>query len=213
MADASAPHRLQAGVGRLLGRGLFQTLYRGRALRPERVPGTGPVVLVANHSAFLDGPLVFSLSPRPANFLVKAEMFHGLWGPIMHAVGQIPIDRSVGDRAALGTAVAVLHRGGVVGIFPEGNRGAGDVEQIHQGAAWVALRAPGTRIVPVAVSGTRVQHGDKDSWPAFRSVLTVDFGEPFALEAGTAASGRTRLREATETVRARLADHVRSSRV
>ncbi|MEO7447508.1 MAG: lysophospholipid acyltransferase family protein [Humibacillus sp.] len=82
------------------------------------MPGTGPIVLVANHAAFLDGPLVLAMSPRPAHFLVKADAFRGLVGAVLRGVGQIPDDRSVGDRAALGTAVAVLEPGGVVGVFP-----------------------------------------------------------------------------------------------
>ena len=44
----------------------------------ERIPATGPVVVVANHSAFVDGPLLFGLLGRRAVFLVKQEMFTGV---------------------------------------------------------------------------------------------------------------------------------------
>jgi 1-acyl-sn-glycerol-3-phosphate acyltransferase len=172
----------------------------------------GAVILVANHAAFLDGPLVFSLAPRPVHFLVKQEAFSGPFGHLVRAVGQIPIDRGIGDRAALGAAVAVLDRGGAVGIFPEGHRGGGDVQQVNQGAAWVALRT-GARVVPVAVLGTRVEGRDADAWPQPRSVLTVDFGEPFDLGVDTAASGRERLKLATDRLRDTLAAHVARARV
>jgi 1-acyl-sn-glycerol-3-phosphate acyltransferase len=199
-------------VGRLVGRTIFSTLYRGVALHAERVPLTGPVVLVANHAAFLDGPLVFGMAPRPVSFLVKQEAFSGFWGWAIRSVGQIPIDRTVGDRAALASATAVLEDGGAVGIFPEGRRGDGDVHQVNHGAAWIALRTNAT-IVPVAVSGTRVAGAKKDAWPRLRSRLLVDFGEPFTLRVDPAAAGRERLRSATEQLRGALASQVRRSRV
>jgi 1-acyl-sn-glycerol-3-phosphate acyltransferase len=212
MTATTTPHPGRARLGRPVGHFLFSTLYRGTAQHTERVPRTGPVILVANHAAFLDGPLVFSLAPRPVSFLVKQEAFSGFWGWTIRTVGQIPIDRTVGDRAALASATAVLDRGGAVGIFPEGNRSDGDVQQVNQGAAWIGLRTDAT-IVPVAVMGTRPPGGSKDSWPALRARLLVDFGDPFHLEVDPAAPGRERLRLASEQLRERLASHVRRARV
>lgn len=211
-AAPTAPAPWRAKVGRPVGSSIFRTLYRGRALHAEYVPVSGPVLLVANHAAFLDGPLVFSLAPRAVNFLVKQEAFSGAFGRLIETVGQIPIDRAVGDRAALGRAVAVLERGGAVGIFPEGNRQGGDVENVNQGAAWIALRT-GAPIVPVAVLGTRVAGADPDAWPSPRSILTVDFGRPFQLVTAAGLPGRERLRAATDQLRDILADHVRRARV
>ena len=212
MNTAAAPHPNRARIGRPIGKLIFSTLYRGTALHPERVPATGPVVLVANHAAFLDGPLVFGMAPRPVSFLVKQEAFSGFWGWAIRHVGQIPIDRTVGDRAALAAATAVLERGGAVGIFPEGNRGSGEVAQVNSGAAWIALRSQ-AQIVPVAVMGTRVPGATKDDWPSFRSRLVVDFGEPFRITVDPSASGRDRLRQASDQLRDALASHVRLARV
>lgn len=212
MSEAVAPQPNRARIGRPIGKVIFSTLYRGVALHPERVPLTGPVILVANHAAFLDGPLVFGLAPRPVSFLVKQEAFSGFWGWTIRNVGQIPIDRSVGDRAALASASAVLEGGGAVGIFPEGNRGDGEVHQVNHGAAWIALRTD-AQIVPVAVSGTRLPGATKDDWPSFRSRLLVDFGEPFRLTVDRSAPGRDRLRLASDHLRDALASHVRRSRV
>ena len=212
MSQAAAPHPNRARIGRPIGKLIFSTLYRGTALHPERVPAHGPVILVANHAAFLDGPLVFGLAPRPVSFLVKQEAFTGFFGWAIRNVGQIPIDRTVGDRAALASATAVLERGGAVGIFPEGNRGDGEVQQVNAGAAWIALRTE-AQIVPVAVSGTRAPGAGKDDWPPLRSRLLVDFGDPFRLAVDPATPGRDRLRLASEQLRDALASHVRRSRV
>ncbi|EWT01683.1 glycerol acyltransferase [Intrasporangium oryzae NRRL B-24470] len=212
MKAVVAPDPRRARAGRRVGQAIFHTLYRGVHHHAERVPMDGPVILVANHAAFLDGPLVFSLAPRPVNFLVKQEAFHGPFGWVISQVGQIPIDRSVGDRTALATASAVLERGGAVGIFPEGTRNEGHVEEVNQGAAWIALRTR-ARIVPVAVLGTRVEGASPDAWPRPRATLVVDFGEPFALEADPSVPGRDRLRSASDQLRDALASHVRRARV
>lgn len=210
--DSLAPEPWRAAVGRQIGTAIFHTLYRGEAKHADRVPTNGPVILVANHAAFLDGPLVFSLSPRPVNILVKQEAFAGFFGWLIRTVGQIPIDRTVGDRTALTTASDVLARGGAIGIFPEGTRREGDVSEVNQGAAWLALRS-GARLVPVAVMGTRVQGKSMDSWPGPRSHLIVDFGEPFDLVPDKGVPGRERLRLASEQLRERLAAHVKAARV
>ena len=212
MSTAVAPDPRRARAGRPIGWTIFHTVWRGRTRHAERVPETGPVILIANHAAFLDGPLVFGLAPRAANFLVKQEAFHGFFGWVIRSVGQIPIDRTVGDRTALATATAVLERGGVVGIFPEGTRRDGDVEEVNQGAAWIALRTR-ARIVPVAVLGTRVEGRGADTWPRPGSRLVVDFGEPFDLVVDPSVPGRDRLRNASEQLRDALASHVRRARV
>ncbi|GAA1897097.1 lysophospholipid acyltransferase family protein [Lapillicoccus jejuensis] len=200
------PTARQVEGGRRFGRVLLGALWRCEAHHRERVPA-GPVVLVANHSGFLDGPLVFSLAPRGVSFLVKQQMFTGPLGRVLRTVGQIPIDRSRGDRSALGVARAVLERGGAVGVFPEGTRGRGDVAQVNQGAAWLALQA-GAQVVPVAVLGTRRAGASTGSLPRVRTRVVVDFGEPFDLAPDRALPGRERLRAATERLRDRLAEHV-----
>lgn len=212
MTGGSAPDPRRARAGRIVGTMLFHTVYRGRMRNADRVPQDGPVILVANHAAFLDGPIVFSLAPRPVNFLVKQEAFRGLFGWVLRAVGQIPIDRTIGDRAALTTAVAVLERGGAVGIFPEGTRRDGDVDEVSQGAAWIALRT-GAQVVPVAVHGSRVTGRSADVWPRPLSRITVDYGHPFGIAVDEALPGRARLRAASDQVRDALASHVRTSRV
>ena len=80
MSEAVAPHPNRARIGRPIGKFASSApSTAARALHPERVPLSGPVILVANHAAFLDGPLVFGLAPRPVSFLVKQEAFSGFW--------------------------------------------------------------------------------------------------------------------------------------
>ncbi len=200
-----------AGPGRRLGWFLVHLIYEGKALHSERIPKTGPVIIVSNHSAFLDGPVVFCLAPRTLHFLVKRAYFSSAWGVILRTMGQIPIDQHTADRRSLMAARSALRRGDAVGIFPEGTRGSGgSVEQAQQGAAWLALQT-GALIVPAATLGTRGDAASKESWPAPRAKVRVVFGEPFALHTPKGLTGRDRLAHATETLRTRLAAHVRAA--
>src|SRR6185312_14864006 len=169
-----------AAVGHGIGAVVFRTIYRGRSYGGTNVPRTGPVIYAANHTSFMDGPLVFGLAPRPVHFIVKQEMFTGGIGRFIELMGQIPIDRSIADRAALTSALTVLKRGGVVGIFPEGRRGRGDVAEANAGTVWLALTS-GAPVIPVAVLGTR-RTGQSISGfpPPLRRVATV-FGSPLQL--------------------------------
>ncbi|WP_024877486.1 lysophospholipid acyltransferase family protein [Saccharomonospora piscinae] len=190
-------------VGRVIGRVLYRPVYRLRVRGLDRVPRTGPVVLVANHSTMIEPQLIFGMLPRRAVFLVKEEMYTGAAGWGLRRIGQIPVRRGAPDRAALATATRVLRDGGLVAVFPEGTRGAGDVADAQRGAAWL-VRAGGAVVLPVAVRGTLRPPGSRRR---LRPVVDIVVGEPFALDVGP---GRTGLARATERVRDSLATLVRA---
>jgi 1-acyl-sn-glycerol-3-phosphate acyltransferase len=184
--------------GRWIGRWAFRVLYRGRVSGKKCVPHRGAVVLVANHSAFVDGPILFGLLGRRSVFLVKAELFRGPLGWFLRRIGQLPVRRGEPDRTPLLAAVHILRAGGVVGVFPEGTRGEGDMASVHHGAAWLA-RSADALLLPVACRGTRRPEGAARRW---RPRVDVLFGEPIALPAGR---GRAALTAATELMRVELA--------
>jgi 1-acyl-sn-glycerol-3-phosphate acyltransferase len=181
---------------------LHRPAYRIRIAGVARVPRTGPVVLVANHSSLIEPQVIFGMLPRRSVFLVKSELSGGLLGKALTRIGQVWVTRGTPDRAALMTAVRLLRDGGLVGVFPEGTRGSGDVAHAEQGAAWL-VRATGAVVLPVATRGTLRPAG---SGRRFRPKLDVLVGEPFALQV---PRGRTGLTEATERIRSCLADLVR----
>lgn len=187
---------------RWLGTFIFVPFYRLRARGLENVPRTGPVLMIANHSTMVDGPVLFAVLPRRPVFLIKREMFKGPMAFLLPRIGQIAISRGEPDRAPLMTAVRLLKAGGLVGIFPEGTRGAGDVDEAHNGAAWLA-RTSGAMVLPVACRGTLRPPGTTRR--RFRPHVDVLVGKPFELPAD---KGRAALTAATERVRVELADLV-----
>lgn len=164
----------------------------------DRVPTTGPVVLVANHSSLLDAPLIASVLGRRPVYLTKQELFRGPLGWLLVHLGQIPVRRGTADRAPLMAAVRVLRGGGLVGIFPEGTRGSGEVAEAHNGAAWLA-RAGGAVLLPIACRGTYRAPGSRRR---FRPRVDILVGEPLPVPT---ERGRAGLATATEQVRASLA--------
>lgn len=201
------PAAWRATAGRWVSRSLVLPLYAARAHGLERVPPSGPLILAVNHTGYLDGAVVHALAPRPAHFLVLASTFDRGIGPLLRRSGQIPLVQGAGSRRALSAALAVLERGGVVGIFPEGGRGRGDLARAEKGVAWLALRARAP-VVPVACLGTRATGALADSWPRLRSRLVADFGEPVVLTGADGIRGRARLDAAGEEIRSALAHHV-----
>ncbi len=179
-AVAHPPKALLQGA-RPPARALVRSRYRVRLHHADRVPSTGPVVLAANHIGVIDGPLLAALSPRPVHALTKQEMFVGRTGRFLTRAGQIPLDRFHPDPRAVRTALRVLRDGGVVGVFPEGRRGDGELHRFHHGAAYLAL-VTGAPVVPVIMLGTRVPGGGADSRPPRGSELHLTYGQPVWVE-------------------------------
>src|SRR2546428_2929670 len=95
----------------------------------EVVPTEGPVLVVPNHDSQMD-PVVLGVALRRCRmlrFLARSNLWKipGL-GPVLRAMRQIPIERGVGDQAALGEAIKALGAGEAVCVFPEGRLSGGE---------------------------------------------------------------------------------------
>lgn len=193
---------------RVICRALIRSILDVRVRHQDRVPSSGPVLLAGNHRGFLDGPLVAAFVPRQASFLAKSELFGGWRVRPLGWLGQIPIDRGRPDRVALRRAVAVLGDGGVLGMFPEGTRGVGELASVQHGIAYVALHAPGVPIVPVACLGTERALPKGRKLPRWRARVDVVFGAPFTVPVPENPRARSAVAAAAEQIRVALAAHV-----
>ncbi|MCP9208960.1 lysophospholipid acyltransferase family protein [Streptomyces sp. HD1123-B1] len=208
------PSAAGAAVGRRIGIGLMYGLWRPRVLGAWRVPSAGPLILAVNHTHNIDGPMLMGTAPRPVHFLIKKEAFIGPLDPFLRGIGQLKVDRTTADRAAITDALGVLKRGGVLGIFPEGSRGDGDFASLRAGLAYFAVRS-GAPIVPVAVLGSGDQrdgNGRARHLPRLRSRIDVVFGDPFQAGDGSGRRTRAALDEATARIQKRLGAHLGNAR-
>lgn len=204
------PGATGAANARNIGRLAFRALYKLTVHGADLVPKRGRLIVAANHVGFLDGALLCSAAPRPIHVLAKSEMFVPPLDRILNGAGQIPVDYESADRAAVARALAVLADDRAIGIFPEAHRGIGDVARIRHGIAYLQTRSHAP-IVPVALLGTRATGMSKNWVPPVRSQLAVVFGEPFVPHAPGDLDTRAALASLGESIRQRLADHVRAA--
>ncbi|GAA4424700.1 lysophospholipid acyltransferase family protein [Georgenia halophila] len=171
----------------------------------ENVPASGPVIIASNHTGIIDGPLLHGALPRDSHIIVKQEFFDSPIGFLMTWAGQIPVDRRSG-RAALTVARQLLLEGRVVGIFPEGTRGRGDLTSVRAGVAWLAVQT-GAPVVPAAILGTRRTGNKRGHVPWPRSRLHVVYGEPINLDTAD-RTGRQAMATAMTAIGAGMKAHV-----
>ena len=204
----TVPDRLGNGFGRLqwvAHAALGPPIRRAYGLEvsgAEHVPGFGPAVLASNHDSLLDIPCLVVACPRPVWFMAKVELFRArAASTFFHRLGGFPVRRTANDLRAVRTALDVLRRGRVLGMYPEGTR-ASFLQPFLPGAAWLAL-VTGAPLIPVGVSGTAEALPRGSRLPK-RTEVMVRFGEP--IEPGMEREARARL----ERARA-LTDDLRSS--
>ncbi|MCD0481672.1 1-acyl-sn-glycerol-3-phosphate acyltransferase [Streptacidiphilus sp. ASG 303] len=143
---------------------LLRIFFRPWVEGMENIPDEGPAIIASNHLSFSDSFFLPALMKRRVTFIAKAEYFTtpGLKGKLTAAffkgVGQLPVDRS-GTRgageAAIRSGIAVIERGELFGVYPEGTRSPDG--KLYRGKvgglARVAL-ATGAPVIPVAMIDT-----------------------------------------------------------
>jgi glycerol-3-phosphate O-acyltransferase / dihydroxyacetone phosphate acyltransferase len=208
-------HRLSERGMKALAQVLIHVFFRRVELQhAARLPASGPVVLVANHTnGLVDGLLLLATLGRYPRFLGKSTLFKipPLW-PFLKFAGVIPvyrlIDGATGERnvSAFATCHEILARGGTVALFPEGiSHDESSLQPLRTGAARIALEAgiesgvPG--VVTVAVGLTY------DAKARFRSRALVRVGQPVPV-AGWAEAYQRDAHEAVRQFTAAVVDQL-----
>ena len=123
----------------------------------ENLAVSGAAVYAANHSSYMDTPVIFSALPFQFRILAK----QGLWkvpfiGWHLNRSGQIPVNTD-NPRASISSllgGVRALKSGMPLVVFPEGGRAeSGHPGLFASGPAYMAVKAQ-VPLVPMAIIGT-----------------------------------------------------------
>lgn len=180
-------------------RPLVRLLYRVGGSGWERIPAAGPAVLAPNHDSVLDGFVMGVITSRVVHWMGKAELFRiPVLGWAMRGLGAFPVERGAADESAIARGVALLQRGELIGVFPQGTCLPYRSRPFRRGAARLALAA-GAPLIPIALINTEraIRPGKlKLGLPKVFALV----GDPLAPE-GTAEELTARLETAIEDLR------------
>ncbi|WP_300408169.1 lysophospholipid acyltransferase family protein [Lagierella sp.] len=121
----------------------IKILYKIEVYGKENVPKEGPLILCANHKSLLD-PIVLAVAmDRQVHFMGKEELWDNpILKFLLDRVGAFPVNRSKSDLKSIRTSMAILKRGDVLGIFPEGTRvKTVSIENIKEGIGMLSNRS------------------------------------------------------------------------
>lgn len=200
------------GVGRTVVSVTLRVLYRYRVLDRDRIPASGPVLVVANHESFLDPMLVGStMSDRQFSPLARDSLFRFRpFGALLRSYGTIPVRREGGDAAAMRASIGELQAGRCVAVFPEGTRSPdGRLLPFRRGVLLLLGRVD-CQVLPMGVAGSFEIWPKGQARPRWRGRATVAVGRPIpaaTLKALPPEEALSRLEAAVRTEIARARPH------
>ena len=116
----------------------------------------GPLIIVSNHICWMDPFIIGASFPFrskifPIRYACLWKYFYfPLLFPFIWAFGSFPVRKGRGLEKALSFPLKILKKGGVVGIFPRGQKEWKGVKKPKRGAAFLALKT-GTKILPIKI--------------------------------------------------------------
>lgn len=154
------------------------SFFKIKTIGKENLPSSGGFILAANHSNFLDGPFIaYSVRPLPVHWLVHKNIYNTWYfRPFCTVFRSIPVNGSV--EAALN----VIHKGGVIGIFPYGGICCDKlIQKGHKGAALMAIKT-GVPVVPCYIDADVDRNQRINFTPKAFTNLELIIGKPIYFE-------------------------------
>jgi acyl-[acyl-carrier-protein]-phospholipid O-acyltransferase/long-chain-fatty-acid--[acyl-carrier-protein] ligase len=145
------PQELSATISRQIFRFFFRVEVKG--MENFRAAGR-KAVIIANHTSYLDGPLLSAFLPERASFAINTYVAQKWWSrPTFALFNMIPIDPT--NPLSIRVLVDEVKKGRKIVIFPEGRiTVTGALMKVYEGPGAIAQMAK-ARILPVRIDGAQ----------------------------------------------------------
>lgn len=148
----------EAGVLYRLVQAYAFVFQRLRVAGRENIPRglhAGPLIVVANHTSGVDPFIIQAACDFEIRWMMGRDMAPPRLTPLFDWLGVIFVNRGSRDAAAARAALRHVHRGGVLGVFPEGyiERPPRRLLPFQGGIGLVVARSRAP-VLPVVVEGT-----------------------------------------------------------
>lgn len=187
-------------------RRFFQTICRIDVKELQKIPRSGPVIMVGNHINFLEAPIVLChVDNSLFTGIAKRETWKNpFFNFLFNTWGIIAIDRKEISRETFQLATQELKDGKVLAISPEGTCSkSGRMLQGKPGVLALVLRSQAP-LIPVAF------YGYVNFWDNIKHLRRTDFhvvvGKPFKLKLESSTPSRDARQTVTDEIMYKVAE-------
>ena len=153
---------------------VFRLWFNPKIIGRENIPSKDNIVIAGNHKSMADPCMVVISTKRVVHFLAKDKFYDKkIIGKFFKYMQCIRVNTKEKDGKALKSAIDVLNKGGVIGIFPEGTRNkTNNILLPFKYGALKMAQETNSWIVPFGITGDY----------KFRSKnLSVRYGKPYKI--------------------------------
>jgi 1-acyl-sn-glycerol-3-phosphate acyltransferase len=156
--------------------------YGHRVYGQEHIPPGGAVV-AANHTSFIDPPLVGSSCRGSLHYLARGSLFNApVIGWLIRQLHTHPVEKGAGNLQTIKLTLDLLQQGHKVLLFPEGSRSVdGTLQPGNLGIGLIVQRAR-CPVIPVYIHGTFAIWNKERKFPKLRGHTACIFGSPIPYE-------------------------------
>jgi 1-acyl-sn-glycerol-3-phosphate acyltransferase len=156
----------------------FKLFYRHRVYGLEHVY-EGGAILAANHTSFLDPPILAISWPEEVHFLARETLFKTpVFGAYIRALNAHPVSGDAGDVAVFRSITTLLKEGKKIILFPEGTRAEEDRLGLIKPGIGLLITKTGAAIIPAYIFGAHTIWSRKRKFPKLWGKTACVFGSP-----------------------------------
>lgn len=146
---------LKRKIVKFIGRMFIKIFFRFDLIGKENFPIIGPYIMAGNHVGSIEALLMVCYAPEIIEVLGAGDIpLDPKLAYFADLYGYIPINRGEIDQKGLKSALGVLERSGVIGIFPEGGIWDPKIKPAKIGVSWLS-RKSNSPVIPIGFVGVK----------------------------------------------------------